>query len=79
MSSVETLGRCSADCPTHEEPLVETTLRLDREIDRQLLYLSGRFGVPKADLIRELVRATVKDLFEVLVPGGEEDDETKGA
>ena len=48
--------------------LLETTLLLDRETNQRLLYLSKRFSIPKTTLLRELVRAAVKDVFAV-IPG----------
>ena len=70
MSSVETLGRWLADCPRarDEEPSVETSLWLDLTTNQELLYLSKRFDVPKAELTQELVRAAVRDVFKV-IPG----------
>jgi len=68
MSSVETLGRWLADCPRarNEEPSVETTLLLDRKTNQELLYLSKRFDVPKAELVQQLIRAAVRDIFKVI-------------
>ena len=70
MSSVESLGRWLAYClrARDEEPSVETSLQLDRKTNRELLYLSKRFGMPKATLIQELVRAAISDVFRV-IPG----------
>jgi hypothetical protein len=39
---------------------------LDRETSERLLYLSKRFTIPKTTLLRELVRAAVKDVFAVI-------------
>jgi hypothetical protein len=47
---------------------VQSRLLLDAETNHRLLYLSKRFGIPKTTLLRELVRAAVKDIFEV-IPG----------
>ncbi|MBA4116493.1 MAG: hypothetical protein H0X71_08685, partial [Rubrobacter sp.] len=57
MSSVETLGRWLADCPRarDEEPPVEASLWLDRKTNQELLYLSKRFAIPKAELIQQLL------------------------
>ncbi len=70
MTSVEALGWWLADRSrtAARGPFVETRLLLDRETNQGLLYLSRRFGMPKTTLLRELVRAAVKDVFAV-IPG----------
>jgi hypothetical protein len=70
LTSVEALGWWLADRPRTEArgPFMETRLLLDRETNERLLYLSKRFSIPKATLLRELVRAAVKDVFAV-IPG----------
>jgi hypothetical protein len=70
VTSVEALGLWLADRPrtAARGPFVETRLLLDRETNQRLLYLSKRFSLPKATLLRELVRAAVKDVFTV-IPG----------
>jgi hypothetical protein len=70
MSSVETFGRWLADRPRarDEEPSIETSLWLDRTTNKELLYLSKRFDVPKAKPVQELVQAAVRDVFKV-IPG----------
>lgn len=67
-SSVETMARWLADCPraSDEEPPVETSLWLDRQTNQELLYLSKRFDIPEAELLRELLRAAVRDVFKVI-------------
>ncbi len=68
MSSVETLGRWLSDCPRarDEEPSVETSLWLDRKTNQELLYLSKRFDIPKAEIVRQLIRAAIRDVFKVI-------------
>jgi hypothetical protein len=68
VTSVEALGRWLADRPQTEarEPFIETRMPLDRETGERLLYLSKWFAVPKTTLLRELVRAAVKDVFAVI-------------
>jgi hypothetical protein len=70
LTSVEALGWWLADRPQTEahRHFVQTRLLLDRETDERLLYLSKRFSIPKTTLLRELVRAAVKDIFAV-IPG----------
>ena len=68
MTSVEALGWWLAGRPQIEasELLIETRLPLDRETGERLLYLSKRFAIPKRTLLRELVRAAVKDVFAMI-------------
>lgn len=68
MTSVEALGWWLAGRPQTEarEPFIETRIPLDRETSERLLYLSKRFAIPKTTLLRELVRAAVKDVFAVI-------------
>jgi hypothetical protein len=68
VTSVEALGWRLAGRPPTEarEPFIETRIPLDRETSERLLYLSKRFGIPKTTLLRELVRAAVKDVFAVI-------------
>jgi hypothetical protein len=68
LTSVEALGWWLADRPRTEAHMhfVETRLLLDRETNERLLYLSKRFSIPKRTLLRELVRAAVKDIFTVI-------------
>ena len=71
MTSVQALGWWLADHPRAteaHEPFVQSRLLLDGETNQRLLYLSKRFGIPKTTLLRELVRAAVKDIFAV-IPG----------
>ena len=71
MTSVQALGWWLADHPRvteAHEPFVQSRLLLDRETNQRLLYLSKRFAIPKTTLLRELVRAAVKDIFAV-IPG----------
>jgi hypothetical protein len=70
LTSVEALGWWPTDSPrtgAHRH-FVETRLLLDSETNERLLYLSKRFNVPKPTLLRELVRAAVKDISAV-IPG----------
>jgi hypothetical protein len=71
LTSVEALGWWLADHPQTTEahgPFLETRLLLDKETNQRLLYLSKRFTIPKTTLLRELVRAAMKDVFAV-IPG----------
>jgi hypothetical protein len=71
LTSVQALGWWLADHPRTTEahgPFVESRLLLDGETNHRLLYLSKRFSIPKTTLLRELVRAAVKDIFAV-IPG----------
>jgi hypothetical protein len=68
LTSVDALGWWQTDSPrtgAHRH-FVETRLLLDRETNERLLYLSKRFNVPKPTLLRELVRAAVKDISAVI-------------
>jgi|SRR5215210_1652096 len=42
---------------------LERSIQLDRRTDRELLYLSNRFGMTKANLIQELVRVAMAILY----------------
>jgi hypothetical protein len=68
LTSVEALDWWLVGCPQTEarEPFIETRMPLDRETSERLLYLSKRFAIPKTTLLRELVRAAVKDVFVVI-------------
>ncbi len=68
LTSAEALGWWLAARPQTEarEPFIATRIPLDRETSERLLYLSKRFSIPKRTLLRELVRAAVKDIFTVI-------------
>jgi hypothetical protein len=68
LTSVEALGWWLAGRPQTEasELLIEARIPLDRETGERLLHLSKRFAIPKRTLLRELVRAAVKDVFAVI-------------
>ena len=68
MSSVETLGRWLSDCPRplEDAPSAELSLPLDGEMDRELRYLSARFGLRGDDLAKELLRSALRDTFAVI-------------
>lgn len=71
VSSVEALARWLNERPRDESDgsfTSETRVRLGREANRRLLYLSRRFGVPKEDLAGWLVRSAIKDVFDA-IPG----------
>jgi hypothetical protein len=68
VTSVEAPGWWLAGRPQTEArgPFIETRIPLHRENNERLLYLSKRFAVPKTTLLRELVRAAVRDVFVVI-------------
>jgi hypothetical protein len=69
MSSVEAFGRWLNERPRKDgRATVTTKIRLDREANRQLLYLSKRFAMPKKTLAEDLLRTALKDVF-AIVPG----------
>ena len=68
MGSEETLGRWLSKCPRPSEdaPSVGLSLPLDGEMDRELRYLSSRFGICGDDIAKELLRAALRDTFAVI-------------
>lgn len=71
MSSVESLTKWLQERPPDGGGTTTVQqIRLDRDTVRTLAYLARRFGMPKATLAQELLRAAIKDALDA-TPGNE--------
>lgn len=69
MGSVDALAKWLQERPRQDGAATEIVqVRLDRDSNHTLLYLAGRFGMPKATLAQELLRAAIKDTLKA-TPG----------
>ncbi|MDP9438494.1 MAG: hypothetical protein M3P49_07095 [Actinomycetota bacterium] len=69
MSSVDALAKWLYERPRAEGgPTKVLQIRLDQDSNRTLAYLSKRFGMPKATVAQELLRAAMKDTLRA-IPG----------
>jgi hypothetical protein len=66
MGSVDALGRWLVERPKGDlsEQTKSMQIRLDQKSYTDLSYLAARFGMPKATLAQELLRAAVKDVLQ---------------
>ena len=69
MSSVEALARWLQEKPPENAGTTKVhQIRLDHETSKTLGYLARRFGMPKATLAQDLLRAAIKDTLDI-TPG----------
>ncbi len=78
MSSVEALAHWLRERPKQNGTAsVVHQIRLDQDSSKSLAYLAQRFGMPKATLAQELLRAAIKDTL-VATPGNKTIEEVMG-
>ena len=64
MGSVEALARWLVERPAGDWGGTKVMqIRLDEDSNQKLAYLASRFGMPKATLAQELLRASIKDVL----------------
>jgi hypothetical protein len=69
MGSVDSLAKWLQERPRQDGASTEVVqLRLDRDSNRTLGYLAHRFGMPKATLGQEMLRAAIQDTLKA-TPG----------